>query len=148
LSKALVDWNRDRLTTRVVLRRFGPTETADQLSALLGQPAPQDLAAAVHQETEGNPFFIEEVVKSLIQQGSIDRQRGSWIFAPVPDIEIPQSIKAAISHRLDRLSTEANDMLRAAAVLGKTFTSAELLAATADVQEDVVLDALDEAVGA
>jgi len=102
----------------------------------------------VHQETEGNPFFIEEVVKSLIQQGSIDREHGRWIFSAVHDLEIPQSVKAAISNRLDRLSTEANDMLRAAAVLGKMFTAAELLAATADAHEDVVLDALDEAVAA
>jgi tetratricopeptide (TPR) repeat protein len=148
LSKALVDWNRDRLTTRIALRRFGPNETADQLSALLGQQAPHELAAAVHQETEGNPFFIEEVVKSLIQQGSINREHGQWMFSAVHDLEIPQSVKAAISRRLDRLSAEANDMLRAAAVLGKTFTAAELLAATADVKEDVVLDALDEAVAA
>lgn len=148
LSKALVDWNRDRLTTRIVLRRFGLTETADQLSALLGQQAPQELAAAVHKETEGNPFFIEEVLKSLIQQSSIDRKQGRWIFSAVHDLEIPQSVKAAISRRLDRLSDEANDMLRAAAVLGKTFTSAELLAATAEEKEDEVLDALDEAVAA
>jgi len=148
LSKALVDWNRDRLTTRIALRRFGLVETTEQLSTLLGQQAPPDLSAAVHQETEGNPFFIEEVVKSLIQQGSIDREHGRWIFSAVHDLEIPQSVKAAISNRLDRLSTEANDMLRAAAVLGKMFTAAELLAATADVHEDVVLDALDEAVAA
>ena len=148
LSKALVDWNRDRLTTRIALRRFGPNETADQLSALLGQQAPHELAAAVHQETEGNPFFIEEVVKSLIQQGSINREQGQWTFSAVHDLEIPQSVKAAISRRLDRLSVEANDMLRAAAVLGKTFTAAELLAATAGVKEDVILDALDEAVAA
>ena len=148
LSKALVDWNRDRLITRIALRRFGPKETAEQLSTLLGQRVPEELAAAVHNETEGNPFFIEEVMKSLIQQGSIGRENARWSFSAVHDLEIPQSVKAAISHRLDRLSEGANDMLRAAAVLGKTFMSAELLAATADVKEDEVLDALDEAVAA
>src|SRR5437868_2099499 len=146
LSKALVDWNRDRLTTRIALRRFALTETADQLSALLGQQVPEELAAAVHHETEGNPFFLNEVLKSLIQQSAIKREQGRWIFSSFHDLELPQSVKAAISHRLDRLSEGANDVLRAGAVLGKTFTAAELLAATADVKEDEVLDALDEAV--
>ncbi len=148
LAKSLVDWNRDRLTTRIVLRRFGLAETSQQLAALLGQQPPPELAAAVHQETEGNPFFVEEVVKSLIQQSSIDREQGRWVFSAVHDLEIPQSVRAAVSRRLDRLSDRANDMLRAAAVLGKVFTSAELFAATAGVKEDEILDALDEAVAA
>ena len=66
----MVDWNRDRLITQIVLRRLTPAETREQLSVLLGQEVAADFAAAVHRETEGNPFFVEEVLKALIEQGS------------------------------------------------------------------------------
>lgn len=148
LSKALVDWNRDRLITRIVLRRLGPTETRAQLSALLGQEVAADFAAAVHRETEGNPFFVEEVLKALIEQGSVRRESGHWTCSAVRHLQIPQSMKAAIGRRLDRMSPEGNEILRRAAVLGKTFDFKELLAAAGDGREDALLDALDEAVAA
>jgi len=61
---------------------------------------------------------------------------------------IPQSVKEAIGSRLDRVSQDCNEVLRAAAVLGKTFTFDELQATAGDQKEDALLDALDEAVGA
>ena len=58
---------------------------------------------------------------------------------------IPQSVKEAIGNRLDRVSAECNEILRAAAVLGKTFTIEEVVAAAASENEEKLLDALDEA---
>jgi predicted ATPase len=66
LAKSLVDWNRERLTTRIVLRRFDEAETGAQLDALLGEHVSGEFAVAVHRETEGKPFFVEEVLKALI----------------------------------------------------------------------------------
>jgi tetratricopeptide (TPR) repeat protein len=148
LAKALVDWNRERLVTRVVLRRFGPAETSAQLSALLGQSVSADFGDAVHRETEGNPFFVEEVLKALIEQGSVRRESGRWTRCDVGELVIPQSVKEAIGNRLDRISQESNEVLRAAAVLGKMFTFEELMATAGNKPEDAVLDALDEAVSA
>jgi tetratricopeptide (TPR) repeat protein len=148
LAKSLVDWNRERLVTRIVLRRFNPAETSAQLGALLGETVSNDFGEAVHQETEGNPFFIEEVLKALIEQGSVRRESGRWKRCDVGQLVIPQSMKEAIANRLDRISPKANDVLRAAAVLGKTFTFEELMATSVGTPEDVALDALDEAVGA
>src|SRR4030095_2074559 len=68
LAKALVDWNRERLITRIALRRFNESETGDQLGALLGENVSGEFALAVHRETEGNPFFVEEVLKALIER--------------------------------------------------------------------------------
>jgi serine/threonine protein kinase/tetratricopeptide (TPR) repeat protein len=145
LAKALVDWNRERLMTRIVLRRFGAEETREQLSALLNETVSSDFANAVYSETEGNPFFVEEVLKSLIEQGSVRRKSGAWTREEVADLVIPQSVKEAIGSRLDRVSPTCNEILRTAAVLGKRFSFEELSTAVADQNEEALLDALDEA---
>ncbi len=147
LAKALVDWNRERLTTRIVLRRFNESETGDQLDALLGEHVSGEFAVAVHRETEGNPFFVEEVLKALIERGSVRRESGRWRRCDMDQMLIPQSVKEAIGNRLDRVSENCNDVLRICAILGKVFTFEELTAA-AEQNEDNLLDALDEAVGA
>jgi len=145
LAKALVDWNRQRLMTRIMLRRFGAEETGAQLAALLNKEMAAGFTDAVHRETEGNPFFVEEVLKSLIEQGSVQRKSGSWTVGKISDLVIPQSVKEAIGSRLDRVSPACNEFLRAAAVLGKTFTFDEVVAAVGSGDEDALLDALDEA---
>jgi tetratricopeptide (TPR) repeat protein len=148
LAKALVDWNRERLMTRIALKRFDAQETSAQLGALLGENVSGDFTEAVFRETEGNPFFVEEVLKALIEKGSVRRESGRWKRCEVDQLVIPQSMKEAIGSRLDRVSQEANEVLRAGAVLGKTFTFAELQSASGEQSEDALLDALDEAVGA
>ena len=148
LAKSLVDWNRERLVTRLALKRFDAAETSAQLGALLGENVSGDFTDAVFRETEGNPFFVEEVLKSLIEKGSVRRESGRWQRCDVDQLVIPQSMKEAIGSRLDRVSQEANEVLRAGAVLGKTFTFGELQSASGAQSEDALLDALDEAVGA
>jgi tetratricopeptide (TPR) repeat protein len=147
LAKSLVDWNRERLITRIVLRRFSETETGDQLNALLGENVSGEFAVAVHRETEGNPFFVEEVLKALIESGAVRRESGRWSRCEMDQLLIPQSVKEAIGHRLDRVSQECNELLRLGAILGKVFSIDELTAA-AEQSEDAMLDALDEATGA
>jgi predicted ATPase len=147
LAKSLVDWNRERLISRVMLRRFNESETGDQLGALLGERISGEFAVAVHRETEGNPFFVEEVLKALIERGSVRRESGRWRRCDMEQLVIPQSVKEAIGNRLDRVTQNTNDVLRVCAILGKVFTFEELLAA-AEQNEDTLLDALDEAVGA
>src|SRR6185503_19638947 len=112
LAKALVDWNRERLITRIVLRRFNESETGDQLGALLGENVSGEFAVAVHRETEGNPFFVEEVLKALIEGGSVRRESGRWHRCDMAQLMIPQSVKEAIGHRLNRVSQNCNDVLR------------------------------------
>jgi tetratricopeptide (TPR) repeat protein len=148
LAKALVDWNRERFTTRIGLKRFNAEETCAQIAALLDENISGDFSEAVYRETEGNPFFVEEVMKALIEQGSVRRESGRWKRCELADLVIPQSVKEAIGNRLDRVSAECNETLRAAAVLGKTFTIEELMAAVDGQNENKLLDALDEAVGA
>lgn len=145
LARVLVDWNRERLVTRIALSRLSRDDTAALLATLFGQrTVSPEFAAALYRETEGNPFFVEEVVKSLIEQGQIYRQDGEWNRQDAHELAIPQSVKEAIGRRLDRLSEPAADALRTAAVLGKLFSFRELAAVVAS-SEDTLLDALDEA---
>jgi tetratricopeptide (TPR) repeat protein len=145
LSAALVDWNRERLATRVSLGRLTLDDMSRMLAAMFGQvDVSQEFVEAMQRETEGNPFFAEEVVKALIEQGQIYREHGAWQRRDVHDLSIPQSVKAAIGRRLERLKPATVEMLQTAAALGKVFEFAEL-AAVATAGEDSLLDALDEA---
>ena len=144
-ADALVEWNRERLALRVQLGRLSRQEVGEFLEALFGQTGISgEFTDAVFKETEGNPFFVEEVIKSLIEQGQIYRQEGRWQRQELHDLTIPQSVKETIGRRLNRLSTACLDVLHTAAALGKRFGFEEL-AAVSTVDEDQLLDALDEA---
>ena len=104
-AASLVEWNRDHLATRISLNRLTTEQVGRLLSALFGQESvSQDFTQAIYQDTEGNPFFIEEVIKSLIEQGQIYRIEGHWERKDISELAIPQSVKEAIGRRLDRQS--------------------------------------------
>ena len=145
LAAAVVDWNRERLATRLTLGRLTKDNTALQLAGLLGRSdISNEFIQVVFRETEGNPFFIEEVVKALIEQGAIFREQGKWERKGIGELAIPQSIKEAVGRRLNRLSRATGEILATAAALGKQFEFVELAAVTME-SEDALLDALDEA---
>jgi class 3 adenylate cyclase/tetratricopeptide (TPR) repeat protein len=148
LASALVEWNRERLGTRVALGRLTRADTGTLLATLFGvQNVSDEFTGALFRETEGNPFFIEEVIKSLIEQGEIYRDGDAWGRKETHEMAIPQSVKEAIGRRLTRLSEPTIDALRTAATLGKIFAFREL-AAVSTAGEDALLDALDEATAA
>ena len=91
---------------------------------------------------------MEEVLKALIEQGSLHRESGRWKRCDLHELIIPQSVKEAIGNRLNRVSEPTNEVLRAAAVLGKTFRFEELKATAPNISEDALLDGLDESTGA
>ena len=145
LAAALVDWNREHLAVRVQLGRLSSVDTGALIAALFGvDRVSDDLVGALYRETEGNPFFIEEVIKSLIEQGEIYREGDTWGRKKTDELSIPQSVKEAIGRRLTRLGEPTVDALRTAAALGKHFRFGELAAVSA-ANDDELLDALDEA---
>mgnify|MGYP001473010272 CR=1 FL=1 len=109
--------------------------------------AGRSLAAAVHAETEGNPFFVGELLRHLIESGDLVHDGERWVGATaVDEMAIPDGIREVVGRRLSRLSTEANDVLAWAAVIGRELRL-EVLARVAG-GEARCLDALDEAVDA
>jgi dienelactone hydrolase len=154
LNRLLVELNRQRVVTRERLRRFAAPDTHALLSALLGGDAPGDLAALIQEETEGNPFFIEEIVNGLIEEERLLWNEHDAVYRLAPGVttarlaaEIPQGIKAAIGARLDHLSEEAQHVLSLAAVIGRRFSSDLLvrLASNHGLTEEDVERALHEA---
>lgn len=128
LSQLLVDLNRERLLVRERLRRLTLPETREMLSALLGGPVPDGLPELIHHQTEGNPFFIEELVNGLVEDGRIVWDEGNhYMLAPSVTIErlageIPQGIRAAIGSRLDRLDEPTQQVLGLASIIGRHFS--------------------------
>ncbi len=105
------------------------------------------LAAAIYAETEGNPFFITEVLRHLIDTGGVRREGQRWVPGDADRLTIPEGVRDVIGRRLSRLSPQANEVLSTGAVMGREL-DVGVLVALSDVGEDAVLDALDEAVRA
>lgn len=153
LSRLLTDLNRERLLTRERLRRLNLQETDELLVQLLESPPPTGLSELIHEQTEGNPFFIEELVNGLLEEGRLVREsNGRYELASGITIErlsgeIPQGVRAAIGARLDRLEPVVQQALGLASVVGRHF-SLEVLASVASAHgltEDAVEDALKQA---
>lgn len=145
LSDALVEWNRERLATRLAIGRLTLEDSRTLLAALFGLESISDeFNQLIYHETEGNPFFIEEVIKSLIEQEQIYRDGDRWQRKEIAELTVPQSIKEAVGRRLNRLSKPCLDALHIAAALGKTFEFNQL-SAVSDLGDDKLLDAVDEA---
>jgi tetratricopeptide (TPR) repeat protein len=144
-AKTLEALLRQRLATRVTLRRLNESGVQHMLSAMSGSAAPAGLVRAVFRETEGNPFFIEEVYQHLREEGRLFDATGAWkTDLRVDAIDVPEGVRLVIGHRLDRLGERARKVLTAAAVIGRSFPL-DLLNAVAGDGEDEVLDAIEEA---
>jgi class 3 adenylate cyclase len=137
---------------RRVLLRGLPQETVQELLAVIdpseeGAAGRQALAAALHQETEGNPFFIREVLAHLIETGKIVHEGGRWVgkVTSVSELGIPEGVREVIGRRLSQLSPACNRMLTLASTLTGGFAWEVLKAINADVSEPDLLDLLEEA---
>jgi class 3 adenylate cyclase len=106
------------------------------------------LARAVYEETEGNPFFVREVLRHLAETGAVERRDGGWTTSlPLDQFGIPEGVRDVVGRRLARLSDDTNHVLRIAAVAGPEFEFAVVQAA-GDLAEETLLAAVEEAVGA
>ena len=145
LQEMLVELNRERVASRLKLNRFGKDETRELLSTIFQEDVSLEFTEGIYNETEGNPFFIEEVCKSLVEEGTLYFEDGEWHRPDdMADLDIPQSVRVAIQSRLSKLPDENLDSLRTAAILGREFDF-ETLAAASDLDEDTLIDILEKA---
>jgi ABC-type transport system substrate-binding protein/class 3 adenylate cyclase len=103
---------------------LGPLGDADgELLAALVAPAtlPAELERRVLDAADGNPFFLDELVRSLADVGALVRTDDGWRFDHAVEVEVPPTVEKAILARLDRLSAPARDLVTAASALGRTF---------------------------
>ncbi|MDP8929406.1 MAG: AAA family ATPase [Actinomycetota bacterium] len=127
--------------SRLTLKRLPQEETAVMAQALLRASAlPADLVRLVNAKAEGNPFYTEEVTKSLLESGVLRRVDGTFELAgPVEELRLPDTIQEVILSRIDRLQRAAREALQLGSVIGREFTS-RLLARISDLESQ-----LDEA---
>ena len=150
LSAVLADLRRERLYERVLLRGLSENEVKDLIEAIYQQVVTggrgETFVRAVLRETEGNPFFIEEVLRHLVESGALYRRDGRWVSdaKSLAELGIPEGVRDVIGRRLSRLSETCNRTLAAAAVVGREFEF-ELLAPMTGFSEDEIVQAVEEA---
>ncbi len=133
----------------ISLQPLGPADTRELLRDLAGEdPSLDGLGELIHGRTDGNPFFIEEIVRALAEGGSLEGERGAYKLArPVEDAGVPASVQTVLAARIDRLDPGAKRLLQVASVAGKEFDERTLrLAANLEKAEiDPLLCDLTEA---
>ncbi|MBI2569897.1 MAG: protein kinase [Candidatus Schekmanbacteria bacterium] len=158
LSKSLQRLVGEGVAVPLPLERLEVSSIRALLASMLGMAdPPADFVRRVHAETDGNPFFVEEIVKELVAERIVvpNTGGGSWGIGPAEAgaspltasdfdrIRIPVTIREALQRRLSRLSPELLEVLTVAAVIGSEF-SFDVLSACTRWDEDPLLDAVDE----
>jgi class 3 adenylate cyclase/tetratricopeptide (TPR) repeat protein len=139
-----------RYPQRYIEMLLGPLSSSDSnhvIDNLIGlERLPLALRGAILRKAEGNPLFIEEVIGSLQANGTLQRDSASGalrVLGHVEDIELPDSVEAIIMARIDRLESDVKQVLRLAAVIGRSFYRRILQALDeADQELDRCLDQL------
>jgi tetratricopeptide (TPR) repeat protein/archaellum biogenesis ATPase FlaH len=147
LSAALAELRRLSSYGRVILHGLNADEVRRMLESIAQEEIPWGLAEAVHRQTEGNPLFVQEVVRYLAEEGLITQKEGRW--RPTKDtpleMNIPEGLRDVIGKRLSLLSKECNQLLSVAAVIGREFPL-DTLRGVAGIKEETFVEALKEAV--
>jgi transcriptional regulator with AAA-type ATPase domain/tetratricopeptide (TPR) repeat protein len=133
--------------TRLTMSRLSQAETAAIAGALLGVPAlSPELQRLLYAKTDGNPFFVEEVARSLFESSLLERRGDTIGLAhPMETIDVPDTIQDVILARLERLDSRAREMLHVAAVIGREFSRRVLEQVIAENGSE---DSLDDCVHA
>ncbi len=140
---------RQKLGMRILLRRLPMSGVESMLAALSSQPPPPSLARMVFEQTEGNPFFVEEVFRHLAEEGKLFDENGAFrLTIPVHQLRVPESVRLVLGRRLERLSGDTLRILTTAAVIGRVFPLElleELEKARLNADPEAVLVAMEEA---
>lgn len=151
LYDVLADLRRAPTVERIALPGLDASEVEAFLAAASGNDLDTEgraLASAVFAETEGNPFFVGEVLRHLVESRAIVREDGHWRpRGALANLSIPEGAREVIGRRLSRLSPETNDVLRAAAAIGRDLDLG-ILVDIVGQDHDEVLGSLEEAVHA
>ncbi len=148
LADALGALRRESPYERIPLKGLDVHEVGELMSALATVDAPEALVKAISAETDGNPFFLREVLLHLIEEGKVLRQEWRWISdVAIEELGIPEGVRQVIGRRLSRLSDAANRLLGVASAFNGTFRF-DIAASVAALDEAEALRAIDEALGA
>ena len=144
LSPVLTELNRERLLQSAQLKRMSFDEVSEMIKRLLEQDdVPKEFCELVYEKTRGNPFFVEEVIKSLKEEEVIYREKNKWKIKEVSKIEFPKTVKGVVKARISRLDEECQNVLTLASFIGNDFTFEALCGATG-VEESKLLEIIEK----
>jgi len=149
LREFLTTVRRERWPRELTLGPFSREEVGRLVRALFGTVGPDQarLVDLVYGLTEGNPFFVEEVLKSLVVSGEVRRTASGWQWRPAAGLRLPPSVQDLVRLRLGRLGPQARALLTAAAVIGRQF-ELKMLADLTGLEEPRVLSLLNQLIAA
>jgi predicted ATPase len=132
-------WGSKTYYTQLRLDPLSPAHTHELLTALLGEDASlEPLAQHLVEHTEGNPLFLEESVRTLVETQGLVGERGAYRLAkPLLNLQVPVTVQAILAARMDRLSAETKRLLQAAAVIGREVPLSLLQAIAEQLEEEV-----------
>jgi len=137
-------WNSRTYYTQLRLDPLGRESADEMLSALLGDNGELALLKRVIiEKTEGNPFFMEETVQVLLDEGVLVRNGVTRLMQPMSELKIPPTVQGILAARIDRLPHEAKDLLQMLSVVGREF-SMSLIRAVRPTPEEVLNSTLNE----
>jgi class 3 adenylate cyclase/tetratricopeptide (TPR) repeat protein len=152
LSAVLADLRSIEGVQRLALHGLGADEVAQIMTVVAGYELDEDilqLAGQIAAETDGNPFFVGEILRGLWESAALtfDEASGRWSVDRSAAIALPESVREVIERRVARLGDQALEVLTQAAVIGRVF-DLELLESVLDTDESQLLDQLEAAVAA
>jgi predicted ATPase/DNA-binding SARP family transcriptional activator len=144
LRDALAELRREGLSTQLDIEGLNERETGELVRVRTQERPSSSVARQIHRETEGNPFFVEEIVRNLVAAGL---RLGSATASDLQRFELPEGVKQMVARRLERLELRTIEWLRVAAVAGRDF-DADLIERLVDLEEEEFLSSLEEALAA
>jgi class 3 adenylate cyclase len=152
LTAVLADLRREEGIERLALRGLHEDDVISIMEAVAGHEmdaAGRELAREITAETDGNPFFVGEMLRHLSEsQAMVQATGGRWrLTLQLEELGLPQSVREVIGRRVERLGEDCREVLSCAAIIGRDF-DLELLVTVADKSEDDLIDVLDAAVEA
>jgi DNA-binding CsgD family transcriptional regulator len=149
LRGLLTALDRERLSVELRLQRLTLDELEAMLSAIfeLGRPRRTEFLDLIYGLTEGNPFFVEEVLRALIGAGDIFQRDGAWTRKPIAELRVPRSVDDAVQRRTAQLGAAAREVVALAAVAGRRFDF-ELLGALSGYDEAALVAIVKQLIAA
>jgi len=142
LKRFLSQMNRERLATEIPLTPLSRHHIAEMIRAIfkIERPIKLDFLDMIVRLTGGNPFFVEEVLKSLVESGGIYPSGEGWERRPVVELRVPSSTRDAVQSRLELLSDRARSLVTLMSVAGRLSSFDLLQALTHASEEDLIRD--------
>jgi tetratricopeptide (TPR) repeat protein/KaiC/GvpD/RAD55 family RecA-like ATPase len=143
LSPVLTELNRERLSKPISLKRMSSNDVSEMIRQVLKQEeVSEEFCRLVYEKTRGNPFFVEEVIRSLKEEGIIFREENQWKIGEISRMDFPATVKNVIKTRISRLDDEGQNILKMASFVGNDFTF-EALRGVTGIEESKLLELME-----